>query len=73
MGEIGHKTFYIKCYISMFNVNTVTGNLPFVTSDKMELQEVPKNEGSDIDLLFHKSSLTPLGFLSDILLWKENK
>jgi hypothetical protein len=44
-------------------MNSVTENLPFVAIDKMEPQEVPENEGSDIDLLFHKSSLIPLGFL----------
>lgn len=53
----------IKCYVNMFNMNSVTENLPFVAIDKMEPQEVPENEGSDIDLLFHKSSLIPLGFL----------
>jgi hypothetical protein len=57
----------------MFNINSVTENLPFVASDIMEPQEVPESAESDIDLLFHKSSLIPLDFLSDILLWTEKK
>lgn len=47
----------------MSSVNSVTENLPFVAIYKTELQEVPENEGSDIDLLFHRSSLIPPGLL----------